>query len=106
MMADNDDDLGAVVSSLVGRHVTTSEIIDAVGVSRSGYYVSRNAGRLVTADNVLALADAFGLNPVDLLVRFGLLGADTAVEYVRGLGGQDPKSRSRRLRRRSDAPPL
>ena len=57
----NDDrsrELGTVLSHLVGRQVRSSEIIAALGVSRSAYYVQREAGRLVTADNLLRLAAA------------------------------------------------
>lgn len=111
MVEDKDRDLGTVVSYLVGRPVRTVEIIDAIGVSRSGYYLSREAGRLVTADHLLKIADAFRLNPVDLLVRFGLLNPNSAIEYVANLEAlasteEAKATRARRLRRRPDAPPL
>jgi hypothetical protein len=82
MIVDKDRELGAVVSYLVGRQVRTGEIINAMGVSRSGYYTAREAGRAITADQLLNIAKVFDLNPIDLMVRFGTLSADTAVAYV------------------------
>lgn len=111
MVEDRDRDLDTVVSYLVGRHVTTTEIVEAMGISRSGYYVARSAGRLVTADHLVKLAKAFDLNPVDLMVRFGLLSPEAAIEYVdtlqadasaRKVRGVRPK----RLQRRPNTPPL
>ena len=83
MIDERDRDLGTVLSYLVGRPVPTVELAKALGVARSSYYAARDQGRLITADNLLRLADVFGLNPVDLLVRYRLLSHDAAVEYAR-----------------------
>jgi hypothetical protein len=98
---DRDRDLGSVLSYLVGRPVRTVELAKALGVARSSFYVARDEGRLITADNLLRLADVYGLNPVDLLVRYGLVSHDAAVEYARGVG---PDATG--LRPRMDLPPL
>jgi hypothetical protein len=114
MIDDTDRDLGTVLSYLVGRPVRATEIIGALGVSRSAYYVQREAGRLVTADNLLRLAAALGLNPIDLLVRFGMVDLDAVVDYAGDVGTGTPVptasgkwlSRAPRLNPRLDAPPF
>lgn len=111
MVEDVDRELATVVSYLVGRQLRTGEIIEAMGVSRSGYYLARDAGRLITADHLVNLADAFGLNPVDLMVRFGLISAESAIEFVDGLRAEKHADKQHllrpgRLQRRSDSPPL
>jgi hypothetical protein len=98
---DRDRDLGTVLSYLVGRPIRTVELAKALGVARSSYYAARDEQRLVTADNLLQLAGAFGLNPVDLLVRYGLVSHDAVVEYARAAG-----SDATGLRPRMDLPPL
>ena len=86
----------------------THEIIDAMGVSRSGYYLARDAGRLVTADHLVRVADSLGLNAVDLLVRFGLVSAEAVLECAGNLDDVPApgKGRGRRLRRLPGTPPL
>ena len=86
MIDDRDRDLGTVLSYLVGRPVRTVELAKALGVARSSYYAARDEGRLISADNLLRLADVFGLNPVDLLVRYGLVSHEAAAEYARDAG--------------------
>ena len=106
---DRDRDLGTVLSYLVGRPVRTVELAKALGVARSSYYAARDEGRLISADNLLQLADVFGLNPVDLLVRYGLLSHDAAVEYTRDSGPAPANTRTADtagLHPRMDLPPL
>ena len=106
---DRDRDLGTVLSYLVGRPVRTVELAKALGVARSSYYAARDEGRLITADNLLRLADVFGLNPVDLLVRYGLVSHDAAMEYARDAGTAPAKTATADtagLRPRLDLPPL
>lgn len=106
---DRDRDLGTVLSYLVGRPVRTVELAKSLGVARSSYYAARDEGRLITADNLLRLADVFGLNPVDLLVRYGLVSHEATVEYARDAGTTAPAkttSDTAGLRPRMDLPPL
>ena len=106
---DRDRDLGTVLSYLVGRPVRTVELAKSLGVARSSYYAARDEGRLITADNLLRLADVFGLNPVDLLVRYGLVSHDAAVEYARDAGPAPAKTSTAdtaALHPRMDLPPL
>lgn len=109
MADDRDRDLGTVLSYLVKRPVRTVELAKALGVARSSYYTARDEGRLITADNLLRLAGFFGLNPVDLLVRYGLVSHDAAVEYARDAGPAPAKTSTADtagLRPRMDRPPL
>ncbi len=106
---DRDRDLGTVLSYLVGRPVRTVELAKALGVARSSYYAARDEGRLISADNLLRLADVFGLNPVDLLVRYGLVSHDAAVQYARDTGigpATTGTADAAGLRPRMDLPPL
>ena len=106
---DRDRDLGTVLSYLVGRPVRTVELAKALGVARSSYYAARDEDRLITADNLLRLADVFGLNPVDLLVRYGLVSHEAAAEYARDAGVAPAKpgtADTAGLRPRMDLPPL
>lgn len=114
MIDDRHRELGAVLSYLVGRQLRASELIEALGVSRSAYYVQRDEGRLVTADNLLRLAVALDLNPVDLLLRYGMISQEAVIESAHELQGSAPlpqrasrlRSRPKRLRPRLDAPPF
>lgn len=111
MVDDRHRELGAVLSYLVGRQLRTNEIVTALGVSRSAYYLARDEGRLASADNLLRLAKGFGLNPVDLLVRYGFLGSDDVLNCADELRGAVPfqeqrTSRLATLKPRLDAPPL
>jgi len=106
---DRDRDLGTVLSYLVGRPVRTVELAKALGVARSSYYAARDEGRLISADNLLRLADVFELNPVDLLVRYGLVSHDAAIEYAQDTGTAATKTATADtagLRPRLDLPPL
>lgn len=107
---DRERELSAVLGYLVGRPVPAVELARALGVSRSSYYAARDEKRLITADNLIKLAGVFRLNPVDLLVRYGLVSYDAAVDYVTGetraAATAGTRSRSPRLEPRMDLPPL
>jgi hypothetical protein len=74
--------LDAVLGYLVGRRLSTREVCAALELSRSTYYEQRDQGRLITADNLITAARNLHLNPVDLLVRYGLVQASAVVEYA------------------------
>lgn len=103
-------ELVTVLSYLVGREIHPSEIFEALGVSRSSYYLARSQGRLISADSLLCLAEKFGLNPLDLLVEYGLLSTDAVVGFLESRGVEvvqaRPSPRSKRLKIRTDLPPL
>jgi hypothetical protein len=79
--------LDAVLGYLVGRRLSTREVCAALELSRSTYYEQRDQGRLITADNLITAARNLDLNPVDLLVRYGLVPASAAVEYTDEISG-------------------
>lgn len=108
MVDDRHRELGAVLSYLVGRQLRAGEIVEALGVSRSAYYLARDEGRLVTADNLIRLGTALGLNPVDLMVRYGLVSENEVRECARALEPErkEPRRRGSRLQPRLDAPPV
>lgn len=104
-------DLTAVLSSLTGRRVRIGEIVTALDVGRSTYYEQRDEGRLVSADNLLRLAQEMGINPVELLLRCGLVTPQAVAEcggsQVAGSTGTHAHApRTRRFQRRPDAPPI
>ena len=84
---DDTKQLEAVLGYLVGRRLSTREVCAALELSRSTYYEQRDQGRLITADNLIAAARNLDLNPVDLLVRYGLVPASAAVAYVEEISG-------------------
>jgi hypothetical protein len=111
MVDDRHRELGAVLSYLVGRQLRAAEIVEALGVSRSAYYLARDEGRLVTADNLIRLANALGLNPVDLMLRYGLISETAILECASDLEPAEPaaresRRRGARLQPRLDVPPV
>ena len=90
------------------RASRSEEIIAALDLGRSTYYEQRDDGRLLCADNLLRLAAELDLNPVELLMHCGLVEAPAVIDCAGKVGdttGSTPP-RSRRFRRRPDAPPL
>ncbi|TFV57416.1 hypothetical protein E4P42_16025 [Mycobacterium sp. PS03-16] len=124
--ADADKDLGLVLSYLTGRKLTLDEVLAAVEMSRSTYYDRQARGALTTTDTLLTAARNLGLNPVDLLVRYGRIEVSEVADYVeeerhplgRSMAGPStltglPEQTARRARRtvtpprpRPDSPPL
>lgn len=107
---DSRRELGVVLSYLVGRQLRAGELIEALGVSRSAYYAARDEGRLVTADNLLKLAKTLRLNPVDLMLRFGLITPESVRQSADRLGpaGATPAGRPSisQLQPLPDVPPI
>lgn len=106
---DRQRELSTVLSYLIGRPLRAVELAKALGISRSSYYAARDEGRLITADNLLRLADALDLNPVDLLVRYGLLSHEAVTDYIGAGTAAAPAAkpaRTPRLQPRMDLPPL
>ncbi len=84
-MDDRDKDPAVVLPYLVGRRLESAEVHQAFGYGKSAYYKAAREGRLVNADNLIKVAGYFGLNPVELLVRFGLLSPEAVTEYLESL---------------------
>jgi hypothetical protein len=104
--SDTSLDLTEVLSSMAGRQVRIGEIIEALNVGRSTYYEQRDEGRLLSADNLLRMAEALSLNPVELMVRCGALSHEAATAYAVGDIEKPAKRRRPRLELRGDLPPL
>jgi hypothetical protein len=81
-MEDVDRDPAVVIMYLVGRRLSSAEIYEAFGLSRSGYTKAWHEGRLITADNVIRVAKHFELNPIGLLTRFNLVAAEAVSDFV------------------------
>lgn len=98
------------LSAIVGRRLHTYELVDALGISRSAYYLQRDEDRLVSADNLLRLAVALGINPVELLLRYGLINGDEILDAAAAIGNlkrnERRTGRRRKLTPRADAPPV
>ncbi|BBZ43988.1 hypothetical protein [Mycobacterium parmense] len=81
-MDDRDKDPAVVLPYLVGRSLAATEVYEAFGYRKSAYYKAAREGRLITADNLIRAARHFGLNPIDLQVRFGLIAPEAVTEYL------------------------
>jgi hypothetical protein len=81
-MDDRDKDPSVVLPYLIGRPLPATEVYEAFGYRKSAYYKAAHEGRLITADNLLRVARHFGLNAVDLLVRYGLISSDAVAAYI------------------------
>src|SRR5690625_808935 len=81
-MDDREKDPSVVLPYLVGRPLPATEVYEAFGYRKSAYYKAAHEGRLITADNLIRVAAHFGLNAVDLLVRYGLITAAALAAYV------------------------
>ena len=81
-MDDSNKDPTVVLPYLVGRPLGATEVYEAFGYRKSAYYKAVHEGRLISANNLLKVAKHFGLNPVDLQVRFGLIEPEAVTEYL------------------------
>ncbi|HEU4362362.1 MAG TPA: hypothetical protein VFR27_12770 [Mycobacterium sp.] len=81
-MDDRGKDPTVVLPYLVGRPLPATEVYEAFGYRKSAYYKAVHEGRLVSANNLLRVAKYFGLNPIDLQVRFGLIEPEAVTEYL------------------------
>ncbi|GBE65941.1 hypothetical protein MFM001_24030 [Mycobacterium sp. MFM001] len=87
-MDDHEKDPAVVLPYLVGRPLAATEVYEAFGYRKSAYYKAAREGRLITADNLIRAAEYFGLNPVDLQVRYGLIRREAVAEYVESASGR------------------
>lgn len=84
-MDDTEKSLAAVLGYLVGRPLKLREILEALQMSRSRYYVQMEEGRLASADNLVRAANNLGINEVDLLARFNVIRDEAVLEYAEAL---------------------
>ena len=81
-MKDTEKDPAVVIMFLVGRQLRAAEFHAAFGLSRSGYRKAQEENRLITADNLLRVAEYFDLNPIELLTRFDLVSREAVNDFV------------------------
>ncbi|APD18210.1 immunity repressor [Mycobacterium phage Hammy] len=81
-MDDSNKSLSAVLGYLVGRPLKLREILEALQMSRSRYYLQLEEGRLITCDNLVRAANNLQINEIDLLVRFGLIDEQAVFDYT------------------------
>lgn len=70
---ENGKGLQAVLGYLLDRAVPAKEIYDALGIARNTYHNRIDEDSFPNAEELRLIADSFGLNPVDLMLRFGLI---------------------------------
>src|ERR1700760_874779 len=76
--------------------VSASDIGAALGVSHATYYRRKREDSYPNAEELRIIADHFDLNPVDLMVRFGLVTVDEA-----GWGGDSPLATAAKTKRQA-----
>lgn len=112
---ENGRGLQAVLSYLLDRAVPATEIYGALGIARSTYHGRLNDEDFPDAEECRLVAEHFNLNPLELLITFGLITNATIEEL--GPGENDPpkstkneikakKVKSPKLRIRKDTAPL
>ena len=79
------NELDELLSQMTGRHVTVKDVQNGLGMAKGTYYTQRDEGRLHQPANLLKLARAFGVNPVELLVHYGHLSANEVGDYAKNL---------------------
>ena len=115
-MPRTDRESGRELQALLEFHlqVDPRAIRDALGYSSSRYYRRCKDDDYPNAEELRVIADRFGLNPIDLQVRFGLISEPDIAGYTgsplttptrRGVTKR-PLAKLSHLQRRPDAPPL
>jgi transcriptional regulator with XRE-family HTH domain len=74
---ENDRSLGSVLTYMLDG-VNAQDIAAALGVSHATYYRRKREDSYPDAEELRVIARHFDLNPVDLMVRFGLVTTDEA----------------------------
>ncbi|MBS9535029.1 hypothetical protein KIH27_15675 [Mycobacterium sp. M1] len=105
-MDDRDKDPSVVLPYLVGRPLPATEVYEAFGYRKSAYYKAAHEGRLITADNLIRVAKHFGLNPIDLQVRYGLITPEAVTAYVETLDSAPEQPKIADLHPAAGRPPL
>jgi hypothetical protein len=105
-MDDREKDPSVVLPYLIGRPLPATEVYEAFGYRKSAYYKAAHEGRLITADNLLRVARHFGLNAVDLLVRYGLISSDAVTSYIDSAQAEVPLPKLAELRALPNRPAL
>src|ERR1700757_377295 len=89
MQNDRVRDLEVLLAFLLNRPLRQAEVGMALGISRTPYYDQKAKGQLASPQNLLSVAAYFGLNPVDLLLRYGYITLEEVHEAWRDLSDRD-----------------
>ncbi|UTN93241.1 immunity repressor [Mycobacterium Phage Sunflower1121] len=84
-MDDTGKSLAAVLGYLVGRPLKLKEITEALQISRSRYYAQIDEGKLISADNLVRVANNLDINEVELLARFNIVRDEAVLAYADAL---------------------
>ncbi|ASR85549.1 transcriptional repressor [Mycobacterium phage Krueger] len=84
-MDDTGKSLAAVLGYLVGRPLKLREITEALQISRSRYYAQIDEGKLISADNLVRVAQNLDINEVELLARFNVIRDEAVLAYADAL---------------------
>jgi hypothetical protein len=80
---DRGKDLDAVLGGILGRRVTImDELVPALGVPYTTYKSQKDEGRLITAESLIRVARYFGVNEIDLLLRYRVISPEALEEHV------------------------
>jgi hypothetical protein len=85
--SDARNDFSVILSNLTGRKLALDDVLAAVEMSRSTFYDRQAKGTLTSTDTLLTAARNLGLNPIDLLVRYGRIAASDVTDYIQDSGG-------------------
>lgn len=70
---ENGKGLPVVLGYALDRTLAAKDIFEALGMSRARYYTRIEEDDFPNAEECRLLAEHFDLNPVDLMLRFGLI---------------------------------
>lgn len=111
---ENGKGLQAVIGYLLDRAVPATEIYGALGIARNTYHGRSEEDSFPNAEECRLVAEAFELNPLDLMIRFGLIEdrhlrsyfAPLATKSTTTAATSDRLERLVELSRRTDVPPV
>lgn len=79
---ENGRGLQAVLSYLLDRSIPGTEILTALGIARRTYSHRNTEDNFPDAEECRRIAGHFGLNPLDMMHRFGLITSDEIETFM------------------------
>lgn len=98
---ENGRELQAVLSYELNRAVPAKEIYEALGIARNTYHNRLEEDSYPNAEECRLVAEAFGLNPLYLQLRFGLISEEHIEPFCAPV-----ETVTRKRAKGSAAPPL
>lgn len=81
---ENGREVQAVLGYMLNRAVPAKDIYGALGIARNTYHNREKEDSYPNAEECRLLAQYFDLNPLDLLVRFGLITEEHLAPFTAG----------------------